>query len=450
MSVILRAPTTDRLVRGKPKTYITVGIASASATLTVESINGFAISKFLIVGNIGEERTEVIKIHTATPPSGSTITLATNTVYRHEKGTPVFLTDYDQVRFYRDTETDIDAAVFADATALAAASTIQVDQMESIYDDTTNTTGHGFYQFQNSATAAVDTPSDPIPYTGFALDAADSIIERALSLAGESVNPNLRYEDLFKFLSDYVAMLNSKNTRWSEAKVLDHEMSDITAGVWEYTLPSNIAKNTDPSAIINLRLSNSRPLTYIPKRVWNQYTVDLIFSRLSAALLTSDVVVDMDNSAAFADNGTVMIKGDSIAYTGNTRASERLTGVTGVVAAGHSIDDYVFQQYTDGVPSYYTVFNNKIRLWPIPSADQANEVLYADYYQKIPKVNSLGDRILITNIQSAVDYMAYRIKRHVAGGSLQLTDEDYQKLLKSIEELVNRDSPGEPIKIRIE
>lgn len=444
MGVILRAPNTDHLIRGKAKTYISTSAASASGTLTVESIATFADNDFLIIGNLGEERTEIVQINGT--PSGTTLTLQANTVHRHEKGTPVYLTNYNQIDFYQGATNVGSASTTLTATTPFA---LQVDQMDTIYDDTSNTTGFGFYRWYNSETTTYGSYSDAIPYAGYDLDAASNIFERALSVAGEVVNPNLRYEDLYKFLNDYVAFANSKNTRWSECKVLDTELTVVAAGVWEVSMPSNISKNTDPSAIINLRMSGSRPLRYLTKREWNLHTTNLVYSQLSSALAAIDTTAVLDTSDAFADSGSVMIKGDSIAYTGNTRSTETLTGVTGIVAAGHSIDDYVFQNHSTGIPIFYTVFNNAIRMWPIPDSTVANEVLYIDYYRRVPTVNSVGDKILLTNIQSAIDYVSYRIKKHAAGGTLQLTDEDYQQFLTFMKELVDRDTTGEPLRVRI-
>src|SRR3990172_11242247 len=97
--MILRAPNTDRLIEGKPKTLLSSASAAASGTFTVESISDFSIGNRLIVGVLGEERSELSRVHVSTAPSGSTITLNSNTSFRHEKGTPVYFTDYHAVEF---------------------------------------------------------------------------------------------------------------------------------------------------------------------------------------------------------------------------------------------------------------------------------------------------------------------------------------------------------------
>lgn len=447
---ILRAPNTDRLIKGKPKTYLTAASASGGGTLTVESIAGFSVGVYAILGVLGEERTEIVRLHTSTAPSGSTITLNANTSYRHEIGTPVQLTDYNQVRFYRDTETVTADALFADATALAAAADISVDQMESIYDDTTNTTGHGFYQFQNSATSAAASASDPIPYTGFTVDAAHTILIRALSQATAEVSPRLQYDRLFDFLNDAISIMNARSKRWSETKVLDSLLDSLATGDWEFNLPSTIASKTDPSAIISVRIRGYKPLVYKPMRDWNLATYDLQYSTVATTFTSAATTIVLTSSYDFNDSGTVMIDGDTISYTGNTRSTGTLTGVTGI-ASTHTAGTYAFQNFDQNVPQVYTVSSSgKIRIYPIVPSDLNNRALYISYYREIPSVDSLGDRVLVENVEPLISYVAYRIKKYVSGGAVSPTDDEYKTFLTELGATVSADSPSEPIRVNVD
>src|SRR3990167_5727672 len=152
--MILRTQNTDLLVRGKPLTYLSSASAAAATTLTVESIASFATSDYLLLGEIGTERAEIVQIHASTSPSGSTITLvAAGALYAHDEGTPIYKIDYNRSEFSRaTTETG--------SKSVLATSALTIDLMDTIYDDTTNTTGFGFWRFNNSTTAVFSGYSD--------------------------------------------------------------------------------------------------------------------------------------------------------------------------------------------------------------------------------------------------------------------------------------------------
>lgn len=440
--MILRSPNTDRLIDGKPRTYLSAASAAASGTFTVESISGFSVGNMLIVGVIGEERTEVLRVHTSSAPSGSTITLNANSAYRHEVGTPVYFVDFDQVEFSRSTtETG--------SKSVLATSTMTPDMMDTIYDDLTNTTGYGFTRFKNSASATFSGYYDAIPYAGYSLDACASIFDRALSMAGARISPRLKYEDMFRFLNDFVSYANQKNTRWSESKSLNYLVDTVSTGDWEFVMPATISKNTDPSAVIALRVRGFVPLTYVSQRQWDQLTRDLRFTTLAADVAVIDTTITLSNSYDFPDSGSIEIEGDSIAYTGNTRATGTLTGVT-AISAVHSSGAYIFSavNFIKGDPLWYTVPSpGYFRVWPVCGTNSNNRLLYSDFYRIIPNVNSLGDKIYLTRNLAAIQYMAYRIKKWLASGTLSAKDEDFQQFAAAMTESVNRDMPSEPIRL---
>lgn len=443
--MILRAPNVLRLIHGKPRTYLSNFSAAASGTLTVESIAGFSIGQYLLLGLLGNERSEIVRVHTATTPSGSTITLNANTVYRHEVGAPVVLFEYNQVEFNR-------ATTESGSKTVLATSDLTPDSMDTIYDDTTNSTGFGFTRFKNSAGSTYSGYSDAIPYAGYSLDAVFTICDRALSQASATVTPLLTYDNLFSFVNDFVTIANQENTRWSDAKVLNYELDTISTGDWEFTLPTNIAKNTDPTSIISVRVTGCQPLKYVPQREWNELIVDLVTTTNTSAITTGDPTIVLTNSYSFADSGSIQINGDVIAYTGNTRSTGTLTGVTGIQAAGHAASQFVFQagKFDQGDPVVYTVSSaGKLRVWPLASATSNNKILWLDYYRLIPTVDSLGDLTLIRNNEWAINYVAWRIKKHLAGASTSTVDPEFQLFMKNLKSGIERDMPSEPLRVSV-
>ncbi len=441
--MILYAQNTERLVKGKAKTYLSSPAAAGDSTLTVESGASFSIGQQIEIGNVGEERSEVIRIHTVTAVTATVITLNTTLVYAHPTGTPVYLFDFDQVEFSRSTTTD------SSLGAVLTTSAITPDQMQTIYEDLTNTTGFGFYRFKNSATSAFTSYSDPIPYAGYAVNAVATVIDRALSVTSQEINPRLTYDTCFHFVNDFTVYANALNHNWSEAKVCDYEMKTLATGDFQVNLPTDISRTNDPSAIIGIQVTGFPPIRNVSQREWNQATLDLRSTTLATSITGASITVVLTNSSSFADSGSIQIDGDVIAYTANNRTTNTLSGVTGI-DANHAAGVVALQRFIMDVPTIYTIMNSStIQLWPLAGAIVNNRILKLDYYKKIPTIDSLNDTVTMTNIQPAIDYVAYRIRKWNAGGTLSLTDEDYQQFTKSMVELINRDSTGEPGRIRL-
>lgn len=147
------------LIEDVRKTYFTVASDAADVTLVVKDIEGFGIGDYVIIGEIGEEGTEIVRVHAATAPAGTTITLvAGGLAYGHPVDTPIYRADYNQVRFSR-------AVTVAGAKVTLATQNIDPSEDFCYYDDTSNTTGYGFVRWQNSSDNTNSAWSGVVNYT---------------------------------------------------------------------------------------------------------------------------------------------------------------------------------------------------------------------------------------------------------------------------------------------
>jgi hypothetical protein len=108
-----------------------------------------------------------------TDPTGTTVTLASNLVFTHPIYTKIQVLAYDQVEFSK-------AATVAGSKTVMATMGIAADSLETVYQDTTATSGYYFYRFKNSITTTYSDYSDPIPYNGFDEDTVEKAIKFAL------------------------------------------------------------------------------------------------------------------------------------------------------------------------------------------------------------------------------------------------------------------------------
>jgi hypothetical protein len=165
----------------KKNTFLTTDISSGGSTLTVRSIVGLAIDKIICIGEIGEENSEIVKTHSATAPTGTTITLASTLTFNHNRGTKVYIIDYDQI------EVSWCATTTGVKTVLDTIN-IQSDQDETLYSDITETTGYYFSRFKDSINTTYSDYSDPIAFGGLGANTVWSIKHRALTDLGEKVD----------------------------------------------------------------------------------------------------------------------------------------------------------------------------------------------------------------------------------------------------------------------
>ena len=144
----------------KFETYLTAEATSGASTLTVKSISNLAINLILLIGEMGDENSEIIKTHASTAPTGTTVTLAANLVKTHDPYTRVRVMLYDQVEISHSSTTTGTKTVL-DTIA------IQTESVETRYDDTSKSSGYFFTRFKETIGDTFSSYSDPVPYTGF-------------------------------------------------------------------------------------------------------------------------------------------------------------------------------------------------------------------------------------------------------------------------------------------
>lgn len=247
------------LIQDQPKTVTTATIAAAGTTLTVKNNNGFAQYDYVLIGKLGEEKTEIKLISAAVVPAttGTSLTIAA-VIFAHDEDTPVTKVDYDQVRFYHGSTN-----VFASSTALAAAFALDPSEIFTYYEDTAYTTGYGFVRYYDSrAPGAYSTASDAIPYTGYTAKMKRSIRNKVRRLINETdeMNSPLSNDDI----NDEINMAQKEiahDRLWSFYEKTKSFSSVLNQ--YEYSLASDVFTvfdstfETQPLAIIGVNRWNN-------------------------------------------------------------------------------------------------------------------------------------------------------------------------------------------------
>ena len=378
-------------------TYLTADVTASSGTLTVPNVVGIGVSDYLLLGDFGQETAEIVRVHTSTAPSSTTITLNANTTYAHIRGERVFRIDRNQVEFSRST------SLTGSKTTLTT-SDIQCDRLFTTYEDQTNSSGFGWYRWKNSADTTYTNYSESYPYAGYSEQTLKKIFDSVLTdigLVDDNGQPlwtnKISREAAYQAVVDCQDLIARRRYRWSYLTNFNVNFGELATGDDAYDLPSQIAKEDGQAQILALRIGANKAMKYIDKRTLNEWREDVNQTTLGGAITgTGDTTITLTDSSDFGDSGNIQVIADDgesideIAYTSNNRTTNVLSGVTGIAAAVAN-GAIVWQGAMFGEPKRYTVFENSVILDPPPTFDWEQYNLIGDIYEKPTVVNDLAD-----------------------------------------------------------
>jgi hypothetical protein len=370
---------------GTLQTYTTASIAATGTTLTVKDNSDFANNDYLILGNVGQEQTEIVKIGAAVT-AGTSLTIGA-TVFAHPEGTKVTLIRYNQVEIYGST-TASDAA----PTIIGSAASIDVAQG---YNEIKASTTYTYYyaRYKNSNASTYSSYSDSVVATGLSVLARGEIKKEFLSMYNERIDDLITDDWLNRTINRWQRILSKRKKNWSFLRT--STTSTTVQDQQGYTSPTDIQEDDSTDPIISIKFSDKSILDFRDQDTFLRLTRDHIGTTLATSTTGASTSFVLTNSKDFAspaasNTSTFNIQGDSITYTTNTKSTNTLSGATNVTDS-HTAADEVWQTYTTGQPVYYTVDNGKIRLYPIPDSASANKNIHIEYWKKFTDLSDDAD-----------------------------------------------------------
>lgn len=433
----------------KKGTFLTADVASGASTLTIISIVGFAVNQILCIGEIGEENSEIVQTHGVTAPSGTTVTLSAALTFSHNRGTKVYIIDYNQVEISWSATTT-GAKTVLDTIA------IQADQDETIYKDQVETTGYYFSRFKDTINTLYSDYSDPYSFGGLADNTVWAIKDRALNDLGEKLDDDITDKWLNTALWEGRRELDNDKAvgKWSFRIKRNANIGSIIPGTYTLDLPTDLRQPNTADNILSVRIRD-QVLEYQDINTFNENYIDVKHSTLNGAVLFGAITVTLTDSGDFDESGDIYVAGaavsdtiDTVSYTANAETTNILSGVTGVQAAGHATGKDVWQNVNFGLPTAYTVDGeNKEIQFDIPfDDDYAGENIYMDYYTVLPAYDSDSDVLDEPEYDMFVSWLKWKIKQRRVGGKLkQAEDPDYAEWLKGKDNLISKEKLGQDI-----
>ena len=355
----------------KEFTRITERINAAGTTLKVKNTEGYAANDYIIVGPIGSEKTEIVKITTVDSVTQFTIGA---TSFAHNIDDPVSFTPYNQIAFYSATTKT------GTKTQQGGAVGIEVDDLVTEVNLTSISSGYVFARFYNANDTTYSNYSPAVDVSGFAEDSLRHIIDQARLRTQEKTEKFVTDDDLLNMTKECSDIIETKRKKWSF--VQEETYTDLTAGVQSYYKPSDLA---GPDSIERVFLGiNNTDLEYIDsKDLW--YEMRNISKTITTASIASGATtISVKDTGAFGTTGTLALDGDiSIPYTGKTYKT--FTGVTGVTAT-HTADAEVFDVNDLDQPNKWSWWKNHILVYPVPDKFYN---MQTKYYTTIPRMTNV-------------------------------------------------------------
>lgn len=435
--------------------FLEADVASGISTL---SANGtfFSASQYIIIGQPGQEKSEIVKINGT--PTTTSIAITPALSFSHNRGDVITFIEYNQIVPERATSI---------SGSYSALTTIDINpQVAETYLQRTGDATTDAYQFRffNSTSGLYSGYSDPILASGYDDNTVYAIKQRALSQLGEKITDLITDNFLNDALNEArrivdmgtatVDGVQQRVLRWSFRTKFNTDIGNIVPGAWSVTAPTDLRDRNTFKNILGLRLGRSNwPCVYQDRRRFNQNYLNVAHSTLNGAITSGSTSIILTSSGDFDASGTVYIGAetvlltkDAVAYTANNVSTNTLSGVTGIVSGGHASGRDVWQQATFGMPTAYTIDNGTI-YFDVPFDDTyAGENIYMDYYQALTPVNSDSDVIDEIFYDLYVSYLKYKIKALKSNGALKPTDDgDYLLFQQGLSELVSQEVSGQVV-----
>ncbi len=442
MSLIKAIVNNTNLTTGNIRSFLTVNTASGATSLTVKNITSFADGDILVLGEFGNEGAEIVYI--SGTPSGSTITLASATVFPHSASSPVVVLDFNQVEFSH-------AVTVAGSKTVLATVDIVVDTPDfTRYQDNTYTTGYYFIRFYNSVTSLFSDYSDPIPVSGYGLWSARTIIDDALNQINKKTSEVLSDSFAFQQIDNCQTEVLSELKRWSFMQKFDTIIGQLSTGSWKVAIPDDLDDENTNKSIYQIRIGTEQRLTWVDKEKFDEFFVGVAYTTLDTVLNVGDSTMTLTNSSDFEDTGNVTIGAYTYEYTANDTSTGILT-LTDVVPAseGQPAGADVFQGATLGLPCYWTTYGGQIYYTPntAPTYDDLN--IYMDYYIKQEKITTDFTEIVLPDPALVSYYLQWKfLKKLNNGEETEGSVQCKQNFLSNLAKLKQKEVLGTTFKFR--
>jgi hypothetical protein len=413
--------------------------SSGVSSLTVYSISQFAINQVLLIGEWGNEGTEIVLSHSVTAPSGETVSLASPLVKSHAKDTPIYIISFNQIEFsHADTLT-------GSKTLLGSSPyTIDPEQDEMLYEDATNTSGYYFTRYKNSLTGNYSDYSDGIPYSGLPTNTVGYAIDSAMNELHQPFTESLTFPMVIGFCKDMLALVRGKLVSWNKYKQYEQNFGTVTMGARSYTLPTDVYDKDSNASIKSLRIGDNLPMYAINRDEYIEKIEDATYTEVVTQALAADTSLVLSDTSDLDDDGSLYVYKSgvryTIEYTANDRTTNTLTVATDQITVTLPVGSQVWQGVEEGEPEYFSVWGGELYIWPLPSDIDSGKNITGDYLTDIETIDSQMDVISGNYFNMLKPYLRFRIRGITENNGMEdLKDPSYTQFRELLQDCIKNE-----------
>lgn len=181
------------------KSYLMNPYSVGVTSIDVKNNDRFAANYRIMIGEMGQEKTEVVTV-SAINANGTGVTIGA-TVFPHSADDPVYVLQFDQVKYYRST-------TGATGTySLIAGTPVNLDvdnaNLQTIFDDTAGvSTNYYKVSMYHSISTLESALSDAIPGGGFTRRQVGNIIDEILQEVSDPNQVHITRGELIGYFND--------------------------------------------------------------------------------------------------------------------------------------------------------------------------------------------------------------------------------------------------------
>jgi hypothetical protein len=405
----VRVPIENMLVDPPAQTYLSGDLASGVSSLTMANITNFAVNQILLIGDPGNQNSEIIKSNASTPPSAGAIPLAANTVYAHTADTPVTVMRYDQVEISTAT------TITGTKTVLGSILTIPANQITTDYNDTAGSSGYYFARWKNSITSTFSSYSEPSPVTAYTMFSARAIIDAALAMINKETSKVFSDEYAFQQIDACQMEVLREFKRWSFMQSFNTIIGQTEEGTWKIAVPVDLDEQMTYKSIWNFRVGKEYDMCWVDKAEFDALIQGIGYSTALTGEGAGGVSITLVSSNDFTDSGSVRIGANTYTFTANDKSTGTLS-LDSPLLDDVSADQDVFQYASLGYPTYWTIWDGFIYHWPITSSQYAGRNYWLDYYKKLIETTDDSQAIILPDPTVVQYYLAWKFLLRMNNG----------------------------------